>query len=577
MVLTAWQRMRSWSDHPSIKRIAAWVVLAGLAGHLVNFVIQYGHNLPANDEWAFVPVYFDTASAKWDWLFERHSEHRYPLARGIFLGLLWLTNSDFRAGMVVSSGLLVGSAALLIVAARRVRSSSIRGSEASWSDCWFPLLLLHRGHCENVLMGYQIAFTLTVFAVSLAIFTAVKSVSWPRDRTTGVALFAVVVVAFGGGVGFVFAPPLVAWLIYHLATKAPVRLHVVDGVAALTILSVTAWLSWTAWDTFRNPSAARNPFGETLHVVNEAAAMAIGPMSLFRANWYGSPVLAAAVVTGCALVWQIRRGRESRSVPLGLLAVLLGTLGFLAAIGVTRPSGFAPRFAAITCLLPALAVLTAAGWLPRFRRDSTMSLLFVAVGGLLLVRGNDEAGGRYALPYHRSFELVEADIRAGVPLNLFADRHTLYWSTGFPQFWPTLRDHGHTVARDIAPPRNFATAPVKLIPTVAAPALLPPVEPGRVRLVLPRCPAPHVMAVRFRFRTAQLTYWETFTIQWVGRTPDGREVAKSDVVALWALPGESTVTAWIDGPFLGGAVDCGWPGRTVEILSAEWLLPAANP
>ena len=151
-------------------------------------------------------------------------------------------------------------------------------------------------------------------------------------------------------------------------------------------------------------------------------------------------MLAAAVVTGCALLWKLGRKPEGRAVPLGLLAVLVGTLGFLAAVGVTRPSGFAPRFAAIACLLPALAVLTAAGWLPRFRSDTGVSLLFVAVGGLLFVRGNDEAGGRYALPYHRSFELVEADIRAGVPLNLFADRHTLYWSTGFPQFWPTLRD-----------------------------------------------------------------------------------------------------------------------------------------
>ncbi len=576
MALTSW-RVWDWWNERSIRLVAAWVVLVGLAVHLIHFVLQYGHNLPVNDEWAFVPVYFDSASAKWDWLFERHSEHCYPLARGIFLGLLWLTDSDFRAGMVVSTGLLVGSAALLIVAARRLRSSSIRGSEASWSDCWFPLLMLHRGHCENVLMGYQIAFTLTVFAVSIAIFTTVKSVSWPRDRTTALTLFAVVVVAFGGGVGFVFAPPLIAWLIYHLATKAPVRVRVVDGVAILTILSVTAWLSWTAWEAFRNPSAPRNPFAETLHVVNEAAAMAVGPMSLFRANWYGPPVLAAAVVTGCALVWQIRRDRESRSVPLGLLAVLVGTLGFLAAIGVTRPSGFAPRFAAIACLLPSLAVLTAAGWLPKFRSDTGVSLLFVAVGGLLLVRGNDEAGGRYALPYHRSFELVEADIRAGVPLNLFADRHTLYWSTGFPQFWPTLRDHGHSVARDIAPPRNFATDPVKMVSVVAAPALLPPAEPGRVRLALPRCPAPHVMTVRFRFRTSQLAQWETFHFHWMSRTPDGREVAKFDVATQWVTPGESTVTAWIDGPFLGGAVDCGWPGRTVEIVSAEWLLPVANP
>ena len=80
-----------------------------------------------------MPVYFDSPAAKWHWVFAHHSEHRYPLARGIFLGLLWLTNSDFRAGMVVSTGLLVASAMLLIVAARRLRSSSIRGSEPSWS------------------------------------------------------------------------------------------------------------------------------------------------------------------------------------------------------------------------------------------------------------------------------------------------------------------------------------------------------------------------------------------------------------------------------------------------------------
>lgn len=577
MVLTAWQRMGGWSDRRSVRLVAAWVVLVGLAVHLIHFVLQYGHNLPANDEWAFVPVYFDSASAKWDWLFERHSEHRYPLARGIFLGLLWLTNSDFRAGMVLSVGLLIASAALLIVAARRLRSSSVGGSEPSWSDCWFPLLMLHRGHCENVLMGYQIAFTLTVFAVSLAIFTAVKSVSWPRDRTTGVTLFAVVVVAFGGGVGFVFAPPLIAWLVYHLAAKAPVRVRVVDGVAALTILLVMAWLSWTAWEAFRNPSAARNPFDVTVHVVNEAAAMAVGPMSLFRANWYGPPVLTAAVVTGGVLLWQLGRKPEGRSVPLGLLAVLVGTLGFLAAVGVTRPSGFAPRFAAIACLLPALAVLTAAGWMPRFRSDSTMSLLFVAVGGLLLVRGNDAAGGHYALPYHRSFELVEADIHAGVPLNLFADRHTLYWSTGFPEYWKVLRDHGHAVAKAIAPPQNFDTIPINMAATLAAPARLPSATRGHSRVLLPGCVAPHVLAVRFRFRTSQLAQWETFHFHWMSRTPDGREVAKFDVATQWVTPGESTVTAWIDGPFLGGAVDCGWPGRSVEIVSAEWLLPVANP
>ena len=74
---------------------AAWVAMTASAA---LFVARHGCNLPRQDEWEFVPVVCGHAD-QLDWVFGRHYEHRYPLARAVYVALHAATGQDFRAGM----------------------------------------------------------------------------------------------------------------------------------------------------------------------------------------------------------------------------------------------------------------------------------------------------------------------------------------------------------------------------------------------------------------------------------------------------------------------------------------------
>ena len=63
----------------------------------------------------------------------QHAEHRIPLAKFIWLGILKLTNYDFRAGnflVVLAFGAVAGG---MILAARAVRGTT------SYADAFLPL------------------------------------------------------------------------------------------------------------------------------------------------------------------------------------------------------------------------------------------------------------------------------------------------------------------------------------------------------------------------------------------------------------------------------------------------------
>ena len=175
-----------------------WVAMTASA---CLFVARNGYNLPRQDEWEFVDVLTGDGGGM-GWVFARHAEHRFPLARAVYLGLHSATGRDFRAGMWLTVFLLSASAAVLLLAARRQRGRS------ALPDLLVPVLLLNAGHAENFTMGYQIAFTLTV--ALLAGFVA--AVSWahrlgPR-RAAGLCGVATLGVALGGGFGLAFAPGL---------------------------------------------------------------------------------------------------------------------------------------------------------------------------------------------------------------------------------------------------------------------------------------------------------------------------------------------------------------------------------
>ena len=94
------------------------------------------------------------------------------------------------------------------------------------------MLLLNAGHAENLTMGYQIAFTLTVGWLTAFVAAGVWA-DWLGPRRVALAGgLATLGVSVGGGVGWAFVPGLVLATTARIAAalrRSPNRLR--DAVA----------------------------------------------------------------------------------------------------------------------------------------------------------------------------------------------------------------------------------------------------------------------------------------------------------------------------------------------------------
>src|SRR5262249_29508558 len=108
-------------------------------------------------------------------------------------------SGDLRPTMAVNLAMLSGSAALLLLTARRVRGHT------SLADSFFPLAFLHPGHGENLLMGYEVCHTTSVgLGVALAALTVSRSPAWSVSRATATAAI-LALLPVTGSVGLMLA------------------------------------------------------------------------------------------------------------------------------------------------------------------------------------------------------------------------------------------------------------------------------------------------------------------------------------------------------------------------------------
>jgi hypothetical protein len=82
------------------------------------------------------------------WLWQQHAEHRVPLAKLIWLGVLRLADYDFRAINAVSVLSVAAAAAAMVMAAGRLRG------RVRYSDAFFPLAMLSFGQIQNLLWAW---------------------------------------------------------------------------------------------------------------------------------------------------------------------------------------------------------------------------------------------------------------------------------------------------------------------------------------------------------------------------------------------------------------------------------------
>ena len=543
------RRLLRWYFGDPGRRLVGWAVWAAMTVTAGGYVWAYAPDMPVNDEWVFVPQLFADADTRWNWVFERHAEHRYPLARLIYLGLFHATGHDFRAGMWVTVGLLAASAGVFLHTARRLRGTT------EYADCWFPVLLLHRGHFENLLMGYQIAFTLTVFAV--AAFAWVTTRRWSANRVGLVGAGLLTVVALGGGIGLLFAPFVGGWLTWRLTLGRGDRLGVGGGVGLLAVAVVAGYTVWGVTDALGSPQPKPPRSFAMVWTAVQTTGTTFGPALTTHHSPAGLGLLAAGAV---GVPWMARRAwREPhrRGMLLGQLAVVGGVAACVAAVAVGRDNVVSSRYACVVALAPCAVGLALAGRLPRGIGWRVVWTLLVLAGGGLVVRQNWVEASYYGRSYRGAAERVRADAAAGLPVDLIAETHRYFCVYPFADYWLTLWRNDAGPVRGAAPPDPT----LKHVP-IPAPTPEPTDDPFMTRYRLLADGDHRAEVVRVGFVADRDRAWQPLRVRWIAVDPDGRERERVTTVQPWVLVGPGVVNVR-----LGGRVKAAW----VEVGKSEPL------
>lgn len=384
---------------PAVVCAVAW---AGMTVTALGFVAHFGHDAPWADEWEFVPALTGHEPVG-PWLWTQHNEHRLPLPRLLFWTLYQLTG-DFRSGMVAQVLMLSALSIYVMRAAAQLRGHS------SVVDAAVPLGLLHVGHAENFLMGYQVCFALVTVLVTFMLVEAVRATPESARQTAWRVGVALLLLEACGGAGLVFAMPVGAWLIL-LAVKHRAWAGLLFAALAAAYLAVY----FVGYERpAHHPPTRPDQLGLAILITLEVLGMGFGYGAV--AVW---PTASAAVVgllglTAC-------HGRRSP----GVLALCVGTAGVAAAIGYGRAGfdswdmGLWSRYGLLAWPALAAAHLTFAGEVGRLRRVPAA----IAMITVILVPWNTVAGWRWAGVYTDRQALYAADEAAGMPAEELAAKH----------------------------------------------------------------------------------------------------------------------------------------------------------
>ena len=183
--------------------LATWAALTVAA---VGFVVMVGSNCPNADEWEFVAA-LTGHEPLGPWLWAQHNEHRLPLPRLVYYCLFQVTH-DFRAGSLLQIALLSATSLGLMTLASRLRGRPY------WTDVFFPVSIIHTGHWENLLIGYNICFAFILVletGLGLVAMFATRENAFRSGLKAGVLM---VLLCLCGGGGVVAAMPVALWLAY---------------------------------------------------------------------------------------------------------------------------------------------------------------------------------------------------------------------------------------------------------------------------------------------------------------------------------------------------------------------------
>ena len=352
---------------PTSGPVLAWAALALLA---LAYPLAFGANMPWADEWEFVPVLTGHEPIG-PWLWRQHNEHRLPLPRLVYYAAFRAV-PDFRFGSVLQVALLAAVALGLMRRAARERGTP------AWADVFFPLVLLHGGHSENWLMGYQLCFALAAGGIGMLLIAPSRPAI-----LAGVAL----ALAACGAFGLIYAATAAVWL-----TAYAVRQRRWGWLAVPLVLAMYGGFYRVGY--YRPPA---HPVPTDPVAVGLVAAEILGVGLGIGVGWFWPAVATVALLA-------LRPG-PGRWVALGGFALAL-------AVGVGRAGlgdamGLWPRYSVLAW--GPLAVV----FLESVRRGERTLPRLLAAAALVAFGFNAEAGLRAGAEFARPMRAFAEALRAG--------------------------------------------------------------------------------------------------------------------------------------------------------------------
>lgn len=423
------------------RRVAGPAVVVGttlvLLAVALAGVVTSGRDIGLAEDWTMVPAMTGAEPDLLGWLWSQNNEHRLPAQRLLYLGLLRATG-DFRSGMVASQLLLAATALTLAAAAARARGGGLRAT-----DALFPLALLHLGHWENLVWGWQIQFVWSVFLAGL-LLALVASTTGRIGRAASLGAGVVLaLLPISGANGIVVAAAMAFWAgalgLAHLGAaglgaSGPPRSRATAAICLggglLAYLMIALYFVGYVRPPWSPALAGPDAF---LAAARTYFAYAFGP-----GGQRLEPVRAAvalAVISGgglLALRALLRGPADERPRALGIVLFVGSTTALGLAIALAR-GGYPGRMPDRYALFAALPLVGAAlAWtLYAPARLGRVVVAGLVVAFLVLLPLNVKAGLRWRAWYVDGMARVEADLAAGVDVPELAERHRqflMHWS-----------------------------------------------------------------------------------------------------------------------------------------------------
>ncbi len=393
-----------------------WLVMTCV---VLVFIGLTGHDVPYHEDWVMVRPLTGHGSHFQSWLWAQNNEHRNPVPRLILLGLLRLTHGDFRAGMVFNALTLSAAAAAMLLLARK-----LRGGRIVLADAFFPLLLLHLGHSENLaMMSWQVAF---VFPVIVVLITLMLLLSGRDESPAGAVVMVgcLVLLPLTGAHGLLFVPLLAFWVLLRALWlwRAPNGramqrwsfLAQLAGAASSLVLVTLYFLDFKPTIYTQVPMSV----GQRLTTAAEILAMGLGPgTARFGAAGLVLACVLAIATFGVLVRAVLRLHSMERLRAIGILLAFSNCMVTVLAVGYGRASiksmygGLPLRYAILAAPLFFLMYLAWERYgYARLRRAMPL-MLFGAM--CLLLPLNTRSGLLYQKPYRHGMRALETDIRAG--------------------------------------------------------------------------------------------------------------------------------------------------------------------